>query len=649
MTTNGATHIELEHTIGMNVSCCNPVHYLYTKANIENESNLNSKPKEEEEERESADYLLICGSSIVLSSFSNPQYQSFLRGHTSSIECCAVSPNKHFIAVSQGGPSPDVYVWDWRSNRVEYRLEEHNQSVQCMAFSDDSRFLSTVGHKMYIWDMQSGYIVTSSMMKASPCADIVWGGRVKDIKKRPTTDYLFATCGVEQVRIWAMTPSTGKLLSEKCDTSKLHSRRTFTCLAFSDSADLLIAGTESGDFFVFDVRRLSVITSYQSNCVGGIRSMICCPLQGTQYIHDPLTKHFFIQIIVGFGDGSIAIWKYNDDLEKFIEENKIIIHDNGGVKCMDINEDKSKLLVATSKGNIHQIDLDSTGNKSKAKQRISCNATSSIVDVQFPSDSSDSFVTVSSNGCLRKWSMNDYSILLAHDDSKSGVATCFDFNDEVIITGWMDGAVRSYNANKSNDGVLWNIRDAHSGGVSSLRLGYNEKYIISAGCDGTLRIWDIRFKKLVTHLKEHTAAINAIELYSDSRHALTCSADRSFICWDFATQKRISCHRQNMGAINDIKLTANEDIVITVGGDRSITLWDIRQTKAINSVKNAHGADINCVQISSSNKMIATADTQSTVKLWDLNAANQLNPIPIAQQTAYCGKINGLAFSNDEK
>merc|ERR1712130_482814 len=461
------------------------------------------------------------------------------------------------------------------------------------------------------------------------------------------------------------TPSTGKLLSEKCTMSNLHSRRTFTCLSFSYSADLLIAGTASGDFFIFDVRRLAALTSYQPNCVGGIHCITSCKLEGG-YVHDPLNQHYFIKIIAGCGDGAVSIWEYNDDLERFIEEKKIIIHEEkGGIKSMDIHQDKHKLLIATNNGNIHQIHIDSNSNKemkennlnknnqqnselNTKKKAICYNETSSIIDAKFICNANDSFLTVSENGSIRKWSINDYSILLSHDNHKSSTQNkktlSFDFNDEVIITGWSDGCFRANNSNKSNDGILWNVKDAHFGGVTSLRLSQNQKYIISGGIDGTLRIWDIRFKKLVTHLKEHTASINAIELYSDSRHALTCSKDRSFICWDFATQKRISCHRQNIGSINDIKLTKREDVVITVGGDRSITFWDIRQSKPINYIKNAHHSDINCCRLSSDSKLIATADTQSTIKLWDANSLNL-----VSQQTAYCGKINGIAFSNDNK
>ena len=514
--TDGQTYIELEHTIGLNIQCHNPAYYLTKDNNDNNEQNQNNNDVNNIESKtndsdDDIDYLLVCGSSIVLSSFSNAHNQSFLRGHTCRIECCCVSPNKHWIASSQSGSSPDVYVWN--DNKLMYKLEQHNKSVQRMAFSDDSRFLATVGSsidgKMYIWDMHSGYIVTSSTISPSPCNDISWGGRVKDIKRRLTTDYLFATCGEQQVRIWAMTPSTGKLLAEKCNTSNLHSRRTFTCLAFSDTADLLIAGTKTGDFFIFDVKRLSALTSYQPNCVGGITSILSCKLND-QYIHDPLSGHYFIQIILGYGDGTISIWEYNDDLEQFIEQNKVLIHDQGSIKCMDMNQQNDKLLVATTKGNIYEIQIAQNNHKnnvnnprnsdiSKSKKNsnnnnnktkaISYNETSSIIGIQFPMNVSDSFITVSEYGSIRKWSINDYSIQLSHDPMNIHIngqhkALCFDFNDEVIITGWTDGGIRAYNSNVSNDGILWNIKDAHHG-VNSLRLGYNEKYIISAGIDGT--------------------------------------------------------------------------------------------------------------------------------------------------------------------
>ena len=51
-------------------------------------------------------------SSIVLSSF------DFLCRHISNIECCVVSSNKLWIASSQCGKSPDVYIWKIIINKM---------------------------------------------------------------------------------------------------------------------------------------------------------------------------------------------------------------------------------------------------------------------------------------------------------------------------------------------------------------------------------------------------------------------------------------------------------------------------------------------------------------------------------------------------
>merc|ERR1719397_2278185 len=102
-----------------------------------------------------------------------------------------------------------------------------------------------------------------------------------------------------------------------------------------------------------------------------------------------------------------------------------------------------------------------------------------------------------------------------------------------------------------------------------------------------------------------------------------------------------------MGSINDMKLNHTEDTVVTVGGDRAVTFWDIRQAKPVNCIQNAHAADVSCVVLANdhaNSKLIATADAQSTLKLWDLHTFQC-----IAQQNAYCGKINGIGFSKDDK
>ena len=60
----------------------------------------------------------------------------------------------------------------------------------------------------------------------------------------------------------------------------------------------------------------------------------------------------------------------------------------------------------------------------------------------------------------------------------------------------------------------------------------------------------------------------------------------------------------------------------SVGDDRSILVWDVREanpTKAVHSVANAHGGDINSIAFNPVNEfLLATGSADKTVKLWDM-------------------------------
>lgn len=60
----------------------------------------------------------------------------------------------------------------------------------------------------------------------------------------------------------------------------------------------------------------------------------------------------------------------------------------------------------------------------------------------------------------------------------------------------------------------------------------NQRFIVSGGASGDVRVWDIRKRDLVSHLKEHTMGVTDLVLFEDDIHLLSCSRDRSFLCWD---------------------------------------------------------------------------------------------------------------------
>ena len=127
----------------------------------------------------------------------------------------AMSNKSNLIASGQVGNNSDVLVWDFHSEKILYRLSEHDYQVSVIEFSDDDRLLLSIGNfmdnKLFVWDNSTGYIVGSkSLDEVVVCA--AWGGRVRDIKWRDTQNYRFSIAYETSLTIWELDPTTGNLL-----------------------------------------------------------------------------------------------------------------------------------------------------------------------------------------------------------------------------------------------------------------------------------------------------------------------------------------------------------------------------------------------------------------------------------------------------
>ena len=122
----------------------------------------------------------------------------------------------------------------------------------------------------------------------------------------------------------------------------------------------------------------------------------------------------------------------------------------------------------------------------------------------------------------------------------TGHPTCTIFTDEIIISGWSDGKVRAFRVD--NQELLWTIDHAHPSGVTAIDLAHNFKFLATGGNDGEIRVWEIRTRELISHLKEHTSKITKIEIFPDDVHLMSSSRDKSILTWDLKNEKRLSNH-----------------------------------------------------------------------------------------------------------
>lgn len=235
-----------------------------------------------------------------------------------------------------------MVVWDYNQKQVIYRLSEHDHEVSKLAFSHDDRLLLSTGNtldkKMFIWNMANGHIVAQMPLvptvfhEAPSC--VAWGGMVKDVKLRLTTNYQFAISGAKKMTLWQLVPATGQLLSETISTGTFV--RDYICMAFSkNQEDYLIAGTASGDLVGFHVKSKQLVFCLNL-CALGVRTI------------QPITAD---KVIVGGGDGQVFQVNLNARDTNVGLKTQFF----GAVHGLSSSPDGLQSLVATEKGYIYRL------------------------------------------------------------------------------------------------------------------------------------------------------------------------------------------------------------------------------------------------------------------------------------------------------
>eukprot|EP00741_Cyanophora_paradoxa_P019975 tig00021179_g19279.t1 len=566
------------------------------------------------------DAVFAAGGCVVISDLEDPHNQTFLRGHDDRITCMSLSRSGRLLASGQVGKNSDVCVWSLETNKLLYRLSEHDHGIKGVDITDDEALLVTIGDevdkKMYCWDLSTGYIVSSTPMP-EPANCVAWGGREKDIKRRPTANYVIATAGSSVLRLWVLNPAKGELTSEKCGVGS--QRREYSCLQFSADGDMLYAGSSSGDVSVVYVRTKLVIATVVA-CAGGVRCIGLAETGGA--------------LVLGGGDGTLTTLAPNG--KDFTVRKKVQL--SGALTDVHVDREGGSLLAGTAYGLVYRVGLPE-GQPRVWVESHSAAATA----VAYPPSVSDRFVTVSLDGTVRHWDASTYGVIGTGSIREGAAPTCAAFaGPDVVLAGASDGRLRSFEADTGEQ--LWSIDYCHTGGVHAVTLSSNLKFVLTGGQEGEIRLWDFKAREMVSNMKLHTSRVTRLALFSDDAHAASCSRDRTWRLWDLPKEQCVCMWSQRMGGINGIAIGPDQRQVLTVGQDKKITYWDLREQQPTQVVSGAHDEEVACLSLSASGKYFATGGHDQLVKLWSF-AEGRL----VGTGVGHSGAVLDVAFSPDER
>jgi len=344
------------------------------------------------------------------------------------------------------------------------------------------------------------------------------------------------------------------------------------------------------------------------------------------------------RLLIGGGDGTVQL--YEGDGRSYRSSTSAQV--DGAVSALQLLDDADtlELLIGTTKGFVSVLKL---GQQSSLRL-VQENHCSSVRCVSFAPDDSETFATISDDGTIRLWDGNSYQVISKGEVQApvTGPPSSVCFTGEVIFSGWFDGKIRAHDAEDGK--LLWTIDECHRGGVTSLQVSHNRKFLVSGGEEGEVRAWEIRTREMIRHLKQHTMAVTSVMLTQDDQQLYSASRDRSILCWDLVSGQRTTSLTQRMGGLNAIALVpADPCQLVSVGQEKRLSIWSVREPTPTVSLDTG-GDEQNVVCTSVDGKYIATGGVHCKVRLWQYDKDQ-----PVCEGIGHSAPIRGLAFSPDGK
>ena len=219
-------------------------------------------------------------------------------------------------------------------------------------------------------------------------------------------------------------------------------------------------------------------------------------------------------------------------------------------------------------------------------------------------------------------------------------------NSQWLVSAGEDATLRLWNVETGKQ-VIPPI-SAHLSSIRDVAFSPNGESIVSASVDSTVRVWDTATgaRKNFPRMK-HEDAVFSVAFNVKGDRIVSSSADRTVRVWNANTGIRLTDPlRGHDGKVYSAIFSADGKTIMSTGSDRNIRFWDVDTATAISTIPEAHSSLIWDLVISGDNKQLISSGSDATVRMWDI-ANDRLLGQP--RRSPHKKDILTIAISSDGK
>ncbi|MDZ4764238.1 MAG: protein kinase [Chloroflexota bacterium] len=531
-------------------------------------------------------------------------------GHSDTVNAVAFSG----ASVVSASSDSTIRFWDVTTgDAVGDALTEHQDEVWSIAFSADGQRMASGSEDgaLILWDVETRRPLIEPLTTRQ--------GSVWRVAFSPVAP-IMASGGADN-RVYFWDAETGDAIGEPLEG---HTNWIWA-LAFSPDGRLLASSGVDRTIILWDVETHAMVTQFPTDHTGWVRSL-SFNADGTQLIstsadHDirlwdiqtetligtPLTAHqdevwgaavdpagrFFVS---GGLDGQVLMWTTvptGDDYD-------------APVTAVAVQPDSGTIAVGSDDSTILLRDADTNEESARLTGHSQM-----ILNMAFGTDWLASSETGTSDIFLWNVAAGTAQRLRGHESLVFGLAA----HQDLLLSGGEDQRV-----------ILWNIADGShdvlTEAASSVQSVDMTASVAAAGeLDGTIQLWRVPEGEPLTEL-HHLGGVSSVALSADGRWLASGGQDGALQVWDVATgQPLYESVRGHTSKITDLQFQPGNRLLASSSEDGTVRLWDVSTGRMLGQPLRGHDDWVLSLAFSPDGQRLISGGYDGRVIAWETDFA----------------------------